>query len=148
MDMVCSTLNEGILSLDGVSFYNSPSDCCDHSVSAHLRRRAVYQGPTFHNGMLASIMLGIPIPDTVHPHRQHARNWYNPYQGTTTKYTKYDHMPVHTINPELYEAFLLYANELGITDDLAAFIATYSEYVMNEETQLWCDDINATLDMV
>ncbi|KNH08703.1 hypothetical protein XU18_0823 [Perkinsela sp. CCAP 1560/4] len=106
-----------------------------------MHRRSTYQGPTFHNGMLASLALGIPVMDTVHPSRQHARNWYNPYQGVLTKYTKYDHMPVHTINPELYDAVLQYVNEIGITDDLATFMKNYTTYILDKETTQWCDDV-------
>ena len=141
MDLTCSTLEPGTLSIDGLAFYNDASECCEHSLEAHRNRRSTYQGPLFHNGNLASLALGIPVADTIHPHRQSARNWYNPYQGTLTKYTKYDHMPVHTIDPELYEAAAQYVHELGLTDDFAMFMKAYLDFLVEVETERWCRDI-------
>ena len=143
MDLVCSTLDPGLLCIDGMAFYNSPAESCEHAEAANRLRRTTYQGPLFHNGALASFALGIPVVDTVNAQRQSARNWYNPYQGTLTKYTKFDHMPVHTIDPDLCEAALQYAQEMGVTDDMAAFMAEYAAHAVAVETERWCDDILA-----
>ena len=57
------------------------------------------------------------------------------------KYNKYDHLPVHTIDPELYEAAAQYIHELGLTDDFAMFMKAYLDYLVEVETERWCGDI-------
>eukprot|EP00759_Apiculatamorpha_spiralis_P016564 PhF_6_TR22711/c0_g1_i1/m.32352 len=137
MDVTCSTLMSSVLSVDGIAFYDTPTEAFEHSPSAHINRMCTYQGPNLHQGTLAALAVGVPILDTVHPQRQSAMNWYNPYQGTHTKYTKYDHVPVHTISPDLLESIVLYLNSVGINDALATFMEEYRNYVLQQERRIW-----------
>jgi len=138
MDVACSTVNT-VLSVDGIAFYDSPKEAFEHSQEAHRHRRATYQGPLLHQGMLAALSTGCPhtFDRTVLPQRQAAANWYNAYQGTHTRWTRYDHLPVHTVAPELLDALVPYLQSLGIDDHLAAFMGSYREEVMAKETAAW-----------
>ena len=153
--LTCSTLAEGLLCIDSLFFDNTeeeregpgwgynPMPINDSTRAFH---RSTYQGPMLHNGRLAALATGVPVTDTTYPQRQALRNAQNPYQGTHTPFTRYDHMPVHTLDPDIFQLVADYLAELGIGDQLAEFVANYASYVKISEAQTWSDNLRAILD--
>eukprot|EP00760_Papus_ankaliazontas_P011973 PhM_4_TR15144/c0_g1_i1/m.18907 len=148
MDVMCSTVN-GVLCIDGISFQDTPRDAFEHSPEKHQVRRCSYQGPLMHQGHLAALSMGVPQLDTTYRLHQGRLNFYDPHQGTHTRYTRYDHLPVHTLSPELYTSIMEYLmHDVGIDDHLALFLDDYVKYLKRTETERWRGRVLGAVDPV
>lgn len=149
--MIASCLADSTLSIDGISFVKSIRHALDRSVTAAMDRRDTYQGPQLHQGLLAecAFSTSFATPNPVYPPRQHRALSLRPnFNAKYSPYARYGaHFPVHTIQPELYDAVHAWCAEMGLDDAFARDMRKIAMETAEREMKSWKRNVLELLDV-
>ena len=141
LEALCSVVH-GCLSVDAAVFHASIRDAASEDVNSV--RWSSYHGPLMHQKHLAECLCSVRgQPNPVVPYRQEHKHFFDPFvHPTVSKFTRFDHTPVHTVPAPLCNKLVQFLNERGVDDDLAGFVEGYAHYVDSEERRLWKESLS------
>ena len=137
----------GTAVFDGAMFHATLENALERSLDAFGIVSRSYQGPILNQRGLAQSVCNDSDSslNLLYPTRQQEFHRYCDALSTRSKFTKFDHLPVHTVPGSLYGALAAYLAALGIDDHFAKFMEVCSAKVQQEEINAWKERIQCVI---
>lgn len=132
-----------MLVIDSLVVHPSDISALDPSQEGQRAFKALYQGPAMHKREYMEATLNISSAvSPLAPHRQWREVPDSQFFSATSRFSRYGHLPMHTVSPAVYDAVAAYVHDgLRVTDAVAEFVDAYARCMQSDETALWAASV-------
>ncbi|KAG8346127.1 hypothetical protein TRVL_03039 [Trypanosoma vivax] len=146
LEALCSC-SLGLLVVDGVSIRRGTVQKTILHDDFRFNDSAAYQGPLLSQQCLSTMLINSgKCLSPVDPHRhEHSFFFDNHVRVWSSKFSRFGHFPVHTVNLEFTEYLCRFLEVYRINDELAHFVEKFAHMVQEKEKRTWSLTLNSII---